>query len=46
MDLALHEGVMKAINESKNSPDFIQDAFRDALAGRLYPELKKRGIVK
>lgn len=46
LDLALHQGLGKALNESQKSPYFVQDAFHDALAGKLYPELQKRGIVK
>jgi len=46
MELALREGLGRAINEAKKSPYFVQDALHDALAGKLYPELKKRGIVK
>ncbi len=46
LDLALHKGISKAMSAARNSPYFVQDAFHDALAGRLYPELQKRGIVK
>ncbi len=46
LDLALREGLAKAFSASKKSPYFVQDAFHDALAGRLYPELQKRGILK
>jgi hypothetical protein len=46
IDLALREGIGKALAASEKSPYFVQDAFHDALAGKLYPELQKRGIVK
>ena len=46
LDIALKHGISKALDESAKSPFFVQDAFHDALAGRLYPELQKRGIVK
>ncbi len=46
LDVALRHGIGKALTESEKSPYFVQDAFHDALAGRLYPELQKRGIVK
>lgn len=46
LDLALREGLGKALVEARKSPYFVQDALHDALAGKLYPELKKRGIVK
>ena len=45
-DVALRKGIAAAISESKKSPYFVQDAFHDALAGKLYGELQKRGIVK
>ena len=46
LDLAFHQGVLKAAAEAKKSPEFVQDAFHDSLAGRLYPELQRRGILK
>jgi hypothetical protein len=46
LDVALRKGIGPALSESQKSPAFVQDAFHDALAGRLYPELQKRGIVK
>src|SRR5262249_44429545 len=46
IDTAFRHGIGKALEESKKSPYFVQDAFHDALAGKLYPELQKRGIVK
>ena len=45
-DVALRKGIGAAMSESEKSPYFVQDAFHDALAGKLYPELQKRGIVK
>jgi len=45
-DVALRKGIAAAMSESEKSPWFVQDAFHDSLAGRLYPELQKRGIVK
>jgi len=46
LDVALRQGITKALAASQKSPYFVQDAFHDALAGRLYPELQKRGVVK
>jgi len=46
LDIALQKGIGAALTESAKSPYFVQDAFHDALAGRLYPELQKRGVVK
>ncbi len=46
LDIALRKGIGVALSESAKSPYFVQDAFHDALAGRLYPELQKRGLMK
>jgi hypothetical protein len=45
IDLAFRKGINAAFAEAGKSSAFIQDAFHDALAGRLYPELKKEGII-
>ena len=45
LDLAIHSGLLKASQAAKNAPPFVLDAFHDALAGRLYPEFKKRGLL-
>lgn len=46
LELAFHRGIKKANSEAKKSSPFVMDAFHDALAGKLYDELKKRGIVE
>ena len=46
LDIALRQGLGRAVEESRKSSYFVQDAFHDALAGRLYPELQRRGVVK
>ena len=46
LDIALRKGIGPALTESAKSPYFVQDAFHDALAGKLYPELQKRGMIK
>jgi hypothetical protein len=46
LDLAFQHGLSKALTESEKSPYFVQDAFHDSLAGKLYPELQRRGMVK
>ena len=46
LDLALRQGLGKAFAEAQKSPYFVLDTFHDALAGRLYPELQRRGFVK
>jgi hypothetical protein len=45
LEVALRQGFGKALAEARKSPYFVQDAFHDALVGRLYPELRKRGIA-
>ena len=45
LEMAFREGIMKATTEATKSNPFVLDTFHDALAGKLYPELKKRGIV-
>ena len=46
LDLAFHHGIAKADTEARRSPAFVLDAFHDALAGRLYPEFQRRGLLK
>lgn len=46
LDLTFQKGIAVAMKESAKSPYFVQDAFHDALAGKLYPELQKRGVLK
>lgn len=46
LEVAFKDGLGKALSEAQKSPYFVQDALHDALAGKLYPELQKRGIVK
>ena len=46
IDVAFQRGVEKALADAKKSSPFVEDAVRDALAGKLYPELQKRGILK
>ncbi len=46
LDIAFHQGIAKANAEAQKSPPFVLDAFHDALAGKLYPELRRRGILK
>lgn len=45
LEMAFREGIVKASAEAAKSSAFVLDTFHDALAGKLYPELKKRGIV-
>lgn len=46
LDVAMQKGIGEALTASEKSPYFVQDAFHDALAGKLYPELQKRGLIK
>lgn len=46
LDLALHKGLAAADKAALRATPFVLDAFHDALTETLYPELKKRGIVK
>lgn len=46
LDLVFHKGLEAAFKEAQKSNPFVLDAFHDALAGKLYPELQKRGILK
>ena len=40
-----NEGFESAIKKSKKVDAFIEDAFHDALAEKLIPELNKRGLL-
>ncbi|MBI5220864.1 MAG: hypothetical protein HY978_03465 [Candidatus Liptonbacteria bacterium] len=46
LDMALTKGVVQAYNEARKSNPFVLDAFHDALAGKLLPELEKRGLIR
>ncbi len=45
LSIAFQRGVLAATAEAQKTNPFILDAFHDALAGKLYPELKKRGLL-
>ncbi len=45
LGMAFREGILKASSEAAKSSPFVLDTFHDALSGKLYEELKKRGIV-
>jgi len=45
LSTALSEGIYKANSVAQKSHPFVMDSFHDALVGKLYPELQKRGIV-
>ena len=45
IDSVFHEGVEKAVKDASRAGPFILDAFHDALADKLYEELKKRKLI-
>lgn len=45
VDLAFHMGILKATEAAQAHSQFVVDAFHDTLAGKLYPELQKRGLM-
>ena len=46
IEIAFNKGVTEAFAEAKKSSYFVQDAFVDALAGKLYPMLLAKGLIK
>ncbi len=44
-DMALHQGLNKAIDEAGQYGPFVLDALHDTLTGKLYDELKNRGLI-
>ena len=46
LGLVLHKGIVAGLKESRKYSPFIQDAFHDALADKLIPEMEKRGLLK
>ena len=46
LDVAVHRGVIQANKEAKGASPAVLDAFHDALAALLQPELQKRGMFK
>ena len=45
IDSVFHEGLSKAVAKAESAGSFILDAFHDALADKLYDELKKRKLI-
>lgn len=46
LQIAANKGLSVATEEAKKSSPFILDSFHDALATKLYPYLKEKGIIK
>lgn len=45
VDSVFHQGLGKAVKEAERAGEFVLDAFHDALADKLYDELKKRKLI-
>ena len=45
IDLTFHQGIEKVVARAKRASPFILDAFHDALADKLYEELKNRKLI-
>ncbi len=45
VSLAFEKGISSAVEEAAKKSPFVLDAFHDALADKLLPELEKRGII-
>ena len=45
INLAIHQGIDKAITEAKKYSPFILDALHDSLTGKVYAEMKKRKLI-
>lgn len=46
LQIAASAGLVKAAEEARRSSPFILDAFHDALAAKVYPYLKEKGLIK
>lgn len=46
LQIAASKGLAQATAEATKSSPFILDSFHDALAAKLYPYLKEKGILK
>lgn len=46
LQLAADKGLDAANSQAENEPPYILDAFHDALAEKLLPYLKQKGIIK
>ena len=45
LDLTLHRGIDKVVEEARQYGPFVLDAYHDALTTKLYGELKNRGLI-
>ncbi len=46
LQIAAKDGIVKAAGEAAKTSPFVLDAFHDALAAKLYPYLKEKGLLK
>lgn len=46
LDTAFRKGIGTANAFAQKASPFVQDAYHDSLAGKLYPELVRRGLLK
>lgn len=46
IQVAFAKGISEAAKEASNSSPYVIDAFHDALSGKLYTELERRGLIK
>ncbi len=45
VSVAFEKGIVEAVSKAKKHSPFIEDALHDALADKVLPELKKRGML-
>lgn len=45
LDIAFHQGILKADREARKANPFVLDAFHDALVKKLYPHMQERGVL-
>jgi len=45
IDMTLHQGIEKTVEEAQKFGPFVLDAYHDALTDKLYVEFKNRGIL-
>lgn len=46
IDVAIHKGIIEGAANARKRGGFFLDAFHDALADKIYPELQKRGLIR
>lgn len=46
LQVAASDGLVRAAEEARRASPFVLDAFHDALAAKVYPYLKEKGLIK